>query len=373
MTAFGEGLRRLRTESHDTNGKRFSQKRFGELLQAECGRYFSGAAIHYWESGESEIHKDDRELLIAILRVLRNGGGLKSQAQAASLLREGNFRALNKIERQYIFPKDPLVPSRRIENRKLRDETSSSEHLVENNQSFTNFQKLVNDATEETAPAWPRITTDFMRKISAKIESANSIRILIWLLIWVISFIVIPPSLTWPFPNRQTAIDSMLIYVTATFILPLLLGLMTNTNENSAWKKVESVSPVMIRIYTYQGAFVGFHTGYFLILLIHLALLYLQIRPATWAQFIFSGFPLFMGTVAAHVIPDNLWKAYKRLWLSDGWVFFVFVLVGPFWAWFFLEYYLLLTSRIYGVFIIIIALLLSAWLAKSKQTHNIPN
>lgn len=112
MTAFGETLCRLRRESRDPkNGKELSQKRFGELLQEERGRYFSGAAVHYWESGESEIHKDDRDLLIAILKVLRKTGGLKSAGQAARLLRAGNFRALDKNEQQQVFPKDPLKPS----------------------------------------------------------------------------------------------------------------------------------------------------------------------------------------------------------------------------------------------------------------------
>lgn len=363
MTAFGEGLRRLRMESHDINGKRFSQKVLGELLHDECGRYFSGAAIHYWETGESEIHKDDRELLIAILKVLRKGGGLKSASQAANLLRAGNFRALNKTERQHIFPNNSFTPSVRIK----KDEVPASPHLMQNNWSLFNFQKLLNDAVEGPLPAWPRITTAIMRKISIKVEAVNTILMLIWLLVWIISFILITPSLEWPFPNRQIAIDSMLIYVAATFILPLLLGMLIDTDKNIVWKELEAVPPFMVRIYTYQGAFVGFHVGYFFILLIHFALFYLQIRPAMWAQFIFASFPLFMGAVGAHVVPDNLWKAYKRLWFSDGWIFFIFVLVGPIWAYFFLQYYSLLTSRVSSVFIIILVLLLSAWITKRKK------
>ena len=114
----------------------------------------------------------------------------------------------------------------------------------------------------------------------------------------------------------------------------------------------------MLRLYTYQGAFIGFHLGYFIIFAIHLLIYFLQASLAVWHQFILMGFPLLMGYISAQVVPYNLWRAYGRLWFSDGAVFFVFILLGPLWGWFFFEFHSLLISPTTGIIVILAAITL---------------
>jgi hypothetical protein len=60
--------------------------------------------------------------------------------------------------------------------------------------------------------------------------------------------------------------------------------------------------------------------------------------------------------MAARVVPHNLWLAYGRLDLADGWIFFVVALLGPLWGIFFLEYYSVLLTPALGSIVILLAL-----------------
>jgi hypothetical protein len=69
----------------------------------------------------------------------------------------------------------------------------------------------------------------------------------------------------------------------------------------------------MIRLYTYQGSFTGFHFGYCGIFVIYYLMFFFHLGRTAWFEFILAGFPLAMSYVGAHVIPYNLWRAYGRL------------------------------------------------------------
>jgi hypothetical protein len=56
------------------------------------------------------------------------------------------------------------------------------------------------------------------------------------------------------------------------------------------------------------------------------------------------------------VVPHNLWLAYERLDLADGWIFFIVALLGPLWGMFFLEYYSILLTPVLGSIVILLAL-----------------
>jgi len=366
MSTFGESLLELRNRSSDPYhpNRKLSQERFGQLLGEEMADHgFSGTAVHYWENGKSQIHKDDRIVLITILKVLYKNGGLKTIAEAESLLIYGNYRALDENEKQQIFPKNLLTSPILSE---IRNQIIPVEPLAGNASSRFDFQEIVTKASNGPPPAWPRITAAVLRKASDHVEAANPVRLLIWLPVWILAYNLLSPSLQWPYFNYKIAEDSIYFYMAATFILPLLIGLFTNTEKNPVWNSREKASPLTIRAYTYQGAFVGFHIGYFALFILHLIAYYLQTTPAIWMQFILASLPLFMGSIGAHVVPDNLWRAYQRLSLADGWIFFVSILIGPFWTWLFLEFHELILSRTQGVIIVLTALIVATWWSGHK-------
>ena len=107
MNKFGKSLRSFRHQCNDPENleKRLSQERFGELIGRELGvqEGYSGAAVSDWERGISTIHAADRLVLISILKVLYQCGGITTLEEANHLLWAGNYRALDQNESKTIF------------------------------------------------------------------------------------------------------------------------------------------------------------------------------------------------------------------------------------------------------------------------------
>lgn len=111
MTTFGHLLRLYRRQCSDPlRGGTLTQSRLGELIGDEIGHAgYSGAAVSDWERDKSKIHADDRLVLVALLAVLYECGGLPSPADANTFLAAGNYRALDEAELAHIFP-DKVTP-----------------------------------------------------------------------------------------------------------------------------------------------------------------------------------------------------------------------------------------------------------------------
>src|SRR3990172_6794123 len=162
------------------------------------GISFSGATVSYWESGESKIHADDRFLLISLLKVLYKNEGLKTLSDAETLPEAGNYRALNPDEKLLIFPKETLEKtSNQPLSINIKEQTPQTDFLL--GSIFFNspeeFQKIWGDAKEGPPPVWPRVVTAFLRKISDQISNRNTFHTLLWLWVWIASFILVTPVL----------------------------------------------------------------------------------------------------------------------------------------------------------------------------------
>ncbi len=106
MESFGQQLRSYRRQSRDPQrGGLLTQERFGELIGRELGdNGYSGAAVSDWERDKSKIHADDRAVLVALLSVLHNCGGISLPDEADGLLTAGNYRRLDRGECAKVFP-----------------------------------------------------------------------------------------------------------------------------------------------------------------------------------------------------------------------------------------------------------------------------
>jgi hypothetical protein len=97
-----------------------------------------------------------------------------------------------------------------------------------------------------------------------------------------------------------------------------------------------------------------------------------EIRNTVWIEIAAAIVSVLLGSMAARVVPHNLWRAFKRLTFRDGWIFFVVTLMGPLWAFFFLEYYSTLLHPTFGIIVILLALsavVLFARKRSKKQTE----
>lgn len=100
MSTFGVLLKQYRQQCRDPeSGRPLTQERLAELLSLEADiEGYSGSTVSNWERGLNQIRRDDRHILVALIAVLRQTGGIKNQEMATQLLLAGNYRPLNKVE-----------------------------------------------------------------------------------------------------------------------------------------------------------------------------------------------------------------------------------------------------------------------------------
>jgi hypothetical protein len=376
MKEFGGELRKLRQRCNVPESPRgkLTQEKFGELIGIELGISYSGAAVSDWERGVSKIHADQRPVLISILKVLQQWGGVRTLTDANQLLEAGNYRALDNDEKQKVFGKIPEEINAEPPTRKQNTSRSLFPLLLENIFSLSEdeYQQLITKVEEGPRPRWPRLLAAFMRKASD--NWSLSLVDINWIWVWLLAWWLIAPSLRWPFENYQIGVIAIQRYIAGTLVIPLLIGLLVNTKDNEYWKQQSSANSKLVRLYTYQGAAIGFNVGYFLVFPLILIRYYLQLGSSIWLEIVVVTVGLILGNMAARVVPHNLWRAYERLTLADGWIFFVVAFIGPMWGLFFLEYYSILLSPVSGIITILLALTavvtISAWQARKRTTED---
>lgn len=366
VTTFGESLRSFRQASNDPDrlNKRLTQERLGELIGHELGDFgFTGAAISDWERGESIINAQDRNVLIALIQVLHKCDGLQTLVEANQFLETGNYRALDANEAQKIFGE--------ISNETKSEETTTKSPILFLIGDFfavseDELQTIISETKDGPPPAWPHVLAAFMRR--ATDHFSVSVTTIIWVWVWLGAIWLVGPSLRWPFADRDLALFAIEKYVFGTLAIPLIIGSLTNTKNNEYWKQ-QAVSPLLLRLYTYQGAGIGFNLGYFFILPFTLARYYLHLESTVWLEIAAATLGLILGNMAARVVPHNLWRAYGQLSLKDGGIFFIVALIGPLWGFFILEYYSILLTPILGTLVILSAMTLTV-ITTTRQSKN---
>jgi hypothetical protein len=373
MPEFGKQLRKFRQQCNDANSPhgKLTQEKFGELMGRELGINYSGAAVSDWERGKSRIQADDRFVLMAVVRVLQKYGGLRTIRDANQLLEAGNYRALNRDEAQYIFGEALVQSSAEQSIPEQKAPKSSSQFLLENliGTSENELKAALAKAEEGPSPSWPRKLAVLMRKASA--HWSLSISSVLWIATWAIAWWLITPSLRWPFEDRASAYSAIVMYVGGTLAIPLLIGLLVTTKDSQYWKQQGLAGSKILRLYTYQGAGIGFNLGYFFVLPLVFLRFYLQLGSSIWLELAAVTIGLILGNMAARVVPHNLWLAYGRLRFADGAIFFVVALLGLMWGVFFMEFYSVLLVPFLGTFVILSAVTMAVIIAKRQPKKRL--
>jgi hypothetical protein len=357
VTTFGETLRTFRERTLDPVGhmRPLSQARLGVLMGHVMGdKGVRGATVSHWERGETKISAEDRKILITLVKVLHQYDGVKTPEDANQLLEAGNFRALNKHETHEIFGELPIAAN--AETHALDQESSKSFASFLREQFFSSWNALLEETRKGPHPSWPRVMAALMRKTSDLISFSP--KTVLWIGVWWLAWWLMAPSLRWPFADRASALQAVGMYVIGTLIVPLLMGMLIDTKHDEYWRAQDLAHSRLLRLYTYQGAGIGFNLGYFFVLPLVLIWYYLGLEPSRWLESLAITLGLILGNMSAHVVPHNLWLAYRRLLFKDGAIFFVVAFVGPLWGIFFLEYYSVLLKPFWGAMVILAALLL---------------
>jgi transcriptional regulator with XRE-family HTH domain len=99
---------RSRAADPDT-GRSLTQKRLAESLSAESRQDVSPSTVGRWERGEVPFPDEQRELALALLRVLARYGGIKSASEADRLLGAADYKPLSPGEEDALF--GPVIHS----------------------------------------------------------------------------------------------------------------------------------------------------------------------------------------------------------------------------------------------------------------------
>jgi len=368
MNQFGTLLRFYREQCVDQDSARgrLTQARLGELLGEALGIAdgYTGAAVSEWERNRSQIHKDQRPVLLAIIQILYQQGGLQTPAEADRLLQTGNYRSLSRDERRQIFAETERVdiedpaPQRHESGQLWRLMVILMTELTYN--PVDTFRRLRNDIAQGPPPHWPRFILAVLGWPFNRWSSDDLLKMILWIGLWLLTYRFIMPSLSWPFADHAAAQSAMLLYVTGALTLPLFVGALTVTKRELFWQRANLKSPGMLRLYTHQGALVGFHVAYGLLVATAFGAYFLGLWPVSgWLRGVAAGGLLLVSYAAARQTPLNLWRAYGDLRWRDGRIFFVFIFFGPLWGAFFLHYYPLLLAP-FGLFVLLLAIGLAA-------------
>lgn len=380
MSSFGETLRKYRQSSKDTNSSRpLSQQRLGELLGEELGLQggYSGAAVSDWERGKSQISASDRRMLLSMLKVLYRHAGLKNVREADILLESGNYKGLSLDEKIQVFPKE-IIEDEEQDDAPLFEKRRKwilfwSGNLFYDNEKLT--EQLAR-AEDGPPPSWPRKLAVLINGGMAGWNVFHTLRLFLWLLLLLFGVWLLSPSLRWPFADSLEALSAINRYIAGSLSVPALVGLLTNTRNNPYWQKISLVSTRALRLYTYQGAAVGFHVGYFGIFALNLLFYFIGARYPLWLHLI--GIALILGITywSAHLIPYNVWQAFQRLNLADGAIFFIFIFLGPAWGVAFYSIFPVLLDPVFGPWVVLSAfgllILIAAWQYRRAGTTVIP-
>jgi hypothetical protein len=365
--SFGALLQRYRKATVDKHIRKcLSQGRFAEKLSKQSGLQITRNKVGYWEANKTPISANDRNMLMAILIVLHQYKGITEIVEADELLEVGEYRRLNEQEKFEINPTwRSAVPSddaHREDNPESvakgqgdrRLPPSSLERMIFKFQ--TEFETILADARMAPGPSWSHVVIGISRRVFDHFTAYHVLNVLLWIWLWIITWLTLMPSLRWPFASQEDALFAMVVYSSATLLVPLFIALLTQRKSNGFWREQKLDSNRMVYWYIYQGAGIGFSLGYFAAFVIALLGYHLRLPVFLRLEALLSLLPLLGGYIAAPMVPYSLWRAYGRLKFQDGGIFFLSpILFGPVWGLYFLNSHGIFLAPLSGLIFILLA------------------
>jgi hypothetical protein len=365
---FGELLRYYRGRCWDAERERvLTQERLCELLGRALGDTgYTGQAVSDWERGKSRISHDQRRVLINLIKVLHEGGGLKTLTEANTLLLAGDYRLLDAREGCSVAPEwcaehAAEDPPRSTSNLWGMIGLLLAELLSRPVEAWRElrFQSKVGQP-----PDWTETLLAVIGQPMRGLSSARMLQVLLWIGVWLLGWGLTFPLLRWPFVDQERARWAALSYAAGGLIIPAFIAGLTRTHDDDFWRPQRATAAArVVRLFTHQGASVGFHVGYMMIFLLALLGYYLSLDPALrWLEGLAAAWPLVLGYAAARQVPFNLWRAFGQLRFTRADVAptLAFVLFGPMWAAFFFASYPWLLLPPIGLALILCAFILLA-------------
>ncbi|MGQ0602696.1 MAG: helix-turn-helix domain-containing protein [Anaerolineales bacterium] len=370
MSRFGELLRLYRRESRDPDrGGSLTLERLAELLSLESGENYAHQSISEWERGRSRPSHIKRGLLSALVKVLHRCGGLPSLIEANTLLLAGEYSPMTEAELRAIHPQwaDAAQAPAPLPNGEARLILQLLSDPLD--RLLAGLRSWRARASEDH---WTSAMFDLMRQTTQGWSSEQAFRVLMWIALWLLTWGLMWPVLRWPFKSDDELRWALAGYAVGGVLLPLLIAWRTRAHDGAFWQTPRpNVQQGAVSVFTHQGAAVGFHVAYLLIVTLTLVAYYFELGHwPRWGERVLAAMPVILGYAAARQIPFNLWRAYGQLHIN--WRMLIpslaFVLVAPVWVIFFYFSHAWLLHPLGGPLLLMVSLLLfTGWNARRDR------
>ncbi len=337
--SFGTLLRKYRKRSfHPETGQSLTQERLAESMGEAL------ATISYWEKDRRQIRATERSKLLNLLGILHSWGGLKTKGEADELLLAGGYSRLQATEISQILPNLAALQKGTAQD----EETTEDEEEKDEMLTAPSQQHPIDSSTIATLFTLPEVGEDeswlaatvlyLLGYPSDKFDAGQGLRLSAILLIWIFSTAIWINALTWPFSSQPDLVQAWALWGSMAVVAPGLLGLIVKADrqDNLITTTGAKGSIALIRL---TGALAGFLVGVGMVLLMVLAMFYLDLwPPSRWLVAGLAGLPLLIGYSAAKRMPLNHFRAFSprrgaqnafRLEEGDWAMLSAFCVLGP--------------------------------------------
>ena len=276
MNSFGMLLREYRNKSIDPEtGRHLSQERLAALMGEILGTTYTSQAISDWERSKSQIHKDHRQVLYALIHTLHTCGGLTSIDDAEELLAAGNYRGLTHTEAEAIF---------------LTSETPP---------------------TTPSSASWKEIIQDKLALQENCLTPITLVKIIVFILCWMATWLAISPTLDFSNSDSAFLLKYAIILILSGLAIPAVL----------AWiLKLGLGTPTRLptRFLNFHGGVLGYSLGLTNILTLALLSYNLYLYPwPTVVTLAFSLWPVVLSLISADLTQSHYHRANGGIQFRD--------------------------------------------------------
>jgi uncharacterized membrane protein YciS (DUF1049 family) len=314
--SFGSLLRFYRHRSSDPEtGRRLSQERLGILIGEKLGTRYTAQAVSDWERDQSQIHKDHRQVLVALIQILYDMNGISQPEEAERLLALGNYRGLTAAEYNQVF--GPANPS-------FRGKYQPS--------WFEKILIRLGDRIRDLTPL------AYFKSITL---------ILSWLTTWL----GISPVMNIT-NDEQELLPAVVIFGLTSLIVPI--GIAWSTPKG---KEPAEARPLALWVLRNIGSSIGYMLGNLSILALALVAYHLQFYP--WPRLVvllLSLWPVLLGSTSVRMVPHNYLVAYGRIKFQDFKGMLITFLLPFLISWSIYTFHALLLSKILGPLVLILGM-----------------
>ncbi len=296
MNEFGSLLRQYRRNTTDPDeGGALTQTRLAALVSAESGQIIRPQQISYWETGRRPFPAENRELLLALIKVLVACGGMTPLPEADQLLESLGLRVLNPTEVAAIIGQPPSPPS----------ETAIAELIAR-------VDKLIgwSSADDHARTSWEGRVVHSFATLTSRFSWQNSVKLaILFVAIWLAITQVVPALRLAELGDAETRLAVAIRYTISLLAIPFLLAIVIPTPRNVPFEVVDSADKRNLFLMRLTGSYVGFTV--MLVLLFLVGIVDMVIRPIVfpyWFYVLLLVVPFFFAYVMARRTPANRYK-----------------------------------------------------------------